>query len=93
MGFFGVISFGCPITRPYQATPAFTFGLWAAYSQVMRPPQQKPVTASLPASPPFFAAQAAAASRSDMTCASGTLATIGRIWSMSESFETSPWRA
>jgi AhpD family alkylhydroperoxidase len=35
-----------PTSRPYQATPAFTAGLCAAYSQVMRPPQQKPVMPS-----------------------------------------------
>ncbi len=45
----------------------------------MRPPQQNPVTASLRWSPLLdFAAQAAVASRSDMTCASGTLFTTSR---------------
>ena len=45
----------------------------------MRPPQQKPVMPSLAVSPlPLALAQATVASRSLMTCASGTLATIGR---------------
>ena len=40
-----------PTSRPYQATPAFTLELWAQYSQVMRPPQQKPVMARRVTSP------------------------------------------
>ena len=42
----------------------------------MRPPQQKPVIASLSVFPmPDFLAQATVASRSSITCLSGTLAT------------------
>ena len=61
----------------------------------MRPPQQNPVTASLRWSPLLdLAAQAAVASRSDMTCASGTLLTTSaKICFQSLIFETSPWRA
>jgi hypothetical protein len=40
----------------------------------MRPPQQNPVIAIRLASPPFLAAHCADASRSDITCASGTCA-------------------
>src|SRR5437870_6722251 len=79
IGFFGDIAFGWPTKRPYQATPALTFGLCAAYIQTMRPPQQKPVMPSLSVLPFDFFAQATAASRSDITCASGTFATIGLI--------------
>ncbi len=46
----------------------------------MRPPQQKPVMPSRDVSPlPLPLAKATAASRSLMTCASGTLSTMGRI--------------
>ena len=67
----------------------------AAYSQTIRPPQQKPVMPSFAVSPlPVFLAQATVASRSDITCASGTLeTTLEMISWMSVIFETSPWRA
>ena len=62
-----VVAMACRL-RPYQATPAFRLGLWAEYSQTIRPPQQKPVTPSFSEFPlPDFFAQATAASRSDMT--------------------------
>ena len=35
-----------PTRRPYQATPALSVGLCAAYSHTMRPPQQNPVMPS-----------------------------------------------
>jgi hypothetical protein len=66
-------------TAPYQATPAFTCGLCAAYIHVMRPPQQKPVIPSRAALPPLVAAHCVAASRSAITCASGTRTTISPI--------------
>jgi len=84
---------GVSATLPYQATAALRSGLCAAYSHTIRPPQQKPVMASLPASPPLLAAQLAAASRSAITCESGTFATTGRISSMLAILDTSPWRA
>ncbi len=65
------------ISGPYQATPAFTAGLCASYIHTMRPPQQKPVMPSLAVSAlPSPLANSTAASRSPMTCASGTLFTI-----------------
>ena len=75
IGFIGFSAVGAPISWPYQATPAFTPGLCAVYSQVMRPPQQKPVMPSLAVSPPLALAHATVASRSAITCASGTLPT------------------
>ena len=66
---------GLPTRRPYHATAAFAAGLWASYSQTWRPPQQKPVMPRRPVSPPFALAQATLASRSPITCASGTLLT------------------
>ena len=95
MGCFGCRSFAVPTMRPYQATPASTSLLWAAYNHTMRPPQQKPVMASLSVlPPPDFFAQATVASRSSITCLSGTFeTTLLMISWMSVSFETSPWRA
>ncbi len=72
-GWVGVVAVALPTSRPYQATPAFTDGLCALYIQVMRPPQQNPVMPSLLVSAPSALAQATAASRSVITCASGTL--------------------
>ena len=71
IGCFGVIALVWPCRRPYHATPAFSSRLWAAYSQTIRPPQQKPVIPSLEVLPPIPFAQATAASRSFRTCASG----------------------
>jgi hypothetical protein len=68
-----------PVRRPYQATPAFTAALCSANSQVMRPPQQKPVTPRREVSWPWPRAQATVASRSPMTWASGTLDTSSDI--------------
>ena len=67
--------------------------LCAAYSQVMRPPQQKPVISRRWASPPWRAAQLATWSRSASTCASGTLVTssLNRVGISLYSFG-SPWR-
>ncbi len=58
----------------------------APYSQTIRPPQQKPVIPSrLTSALPVPLAQATVASRSDMTCASGTLETTLRIsWKAAE---------
>ena len=47
--------------------------------QVMRPPQQKPVTPTAPVAAPCPFAQATLASRSFMTCSSGTLETTSAI--------------
>ena len=69
-GCLGKLAFDSPIKRPYQATPALIDGLCAAYSQVMRPPQQKPVMAILSPSPPLALAQATTASRSVNTAVS-----------------------
>src|SRR5437879_8835851 len=83
MGFLGWRSLGCPSRRPYQATPAFSLGLCAAYSHTILPPQQNPVMPSLDVSPlPDFCAQATTASRSDITSASGTLETTFEIISL-----------
>ena len=71
-GWRGCSALALPTSRPYQATPARTCGLCAAYSQVMRPPQQKPVRPSRAVSPPLRSAQATVASRSRITWASGT---------------------
>src|SRR6187549_1854561 len=63
-----------PVILPYQATAALSDGCWAAYSQAIRPPQQKPVTASFETSAcGSFLAKATAASKTESTCASGTL--------------------
>src|SRR5437879_13179169 len=95
MGFLGWRSLGCPSRRPYQATPAFSRGLCAAYSHTILPPQQNPMMPSLDVSPfADFCAQATTASRSDITSASGTLETTFEIVSlMSGLLLTSPWRA
>src|SRR5215470_4312813 len=59
MGCLGCRSSALPTSRPYQATPAFRSLLWAAYSQTIRPPQQKPVMPSFGVSPlPVFFALA-----------------------------------
>src|SRR5262249_1412011 len=95
MGCFGCSGSAGRTSGPYQATPAFQFGLWAAYSQAIRPPQQNPVMPSLAVSAlPVDFAQATAASRSDMTCSSGTLeTTLLMISWMSVILDTSPCRA
>ena len=68
MGCLGCSSVALPTTLPYQATPALTLGLCAEYSQVIRPPQQKPVIANLSALPfADFTAQSTVASKSDKT--------------------------
>src|SRR3569832_1846691 len=67
IGFEGVIGVLSPTSRPYQATPALTFGLCPQYSQTMRPPQQNPVMPSLSTLPPLSLAQATTASRSPNT--------------------------
>ncbi|MNT34760.1 hypothetical protein D3C72_1707580 [compost metagenome] len=67
------------LSLPYQATPALTSGLCAAYIQVRRPPQQNPVTATRRGSPPLAAAHATLASRSAKTCSSGTLLTSSEM--------------
>lgn len=66
----------------------------AAYSHVMRPPQQKPVIAARDTSAaPDALANARVASRSLITCASGTFdTTLLRISLKSVIFETPPWR-
>src|SRR3569832_1699319 len=68
IGFEGVIGVLSPTSRPYQATPALTFGLCPQYSQTMRPPQQYPVMPSSSTLPPLSLAQATTASRSPSTC-------------------------
>src|SRR5688572_9991584 len=94
MGFLGAISFAGEIIRPYQAPPALSLGLWAAYIHTIRPPQQKPVTPRREVSPPFFSAHTSAASRSDITCVSGTFdTTVLMISWMFSIFDTSPCRA
>src|SRR5450432_3817557 len=94
-GYWGCKSSLSPTNLPYQATPALSDFCWAAYSQTMRPPQQKPVMDSFEVSAcGSFLVKATAASRSDMTWASGTLdTTLLKISFMSVSLETSPWRA
>jgi hypothetical protein len=92
-GCCGLLAVASPISRPYQATPALTFGLWAEYIQVTRPPQQKPVMPSLSTLPPFCAAHATQASRSPITCASGAFETMSFIRvGMSAILLGSPWR-
>ena len=94
IGLRGCRSSAWPARRPYQATPALTLGLCAAYSQTMRPPQQNPVMPTEAASArPWDRHQPSVASRSLITCASGTWLTTSLMmrW-MSAIPETSPWR-
>src|SRR5713226_633626 len=91
IGYFGCSGSRSPTKRPYHATPALSFGLCAAYSQTIRPPQQKPVIPSLAVlALPDLLAQSTAALRSDITWASGTLETTLEISLISLIFETSP---
>ena len=90
-GWIGLVA---PFTGPYQATAAFRFGLCAAYSQVLRPPRQNPVSAIAVALPLFFAAQASVASRSLYNSSSGFLLITSRtICWVSVIFERSAMRA
>src|SRR3989304_6338422 len=94
IGYWGCSSVRLPVSRPYQATPALSWGLWAAYSQTILPPQQNPVMPSFGMFPlPPALAHATVAARSAITCASGTFdTTFAKISLISDIPDTSPWR-
>ena len=73
---FSQSGFGGSTGGPQNATAAFNVGLWAAYSQTVRPPRQNPMMPSREVSPPCDFAHATVLSRSDSNSASGFEFTI-----------------